>query len=57
MGGYDTAGFPWQNQITALLSVLVGGVAMGLVYLLAMKLFRVEEFGSLIGPLKARLGR
>ncbi len=36
---------------------MVGGVAMGLVYLVAMKVFRVEEFGSLIGPLKARLGR
>ncbi len=57
MGGYDTGGFSWQNQVTAFLSVMVGGVAMGLVYLLAMKVFRVEEFGSLIGPLKARLGR
>lgn len=57
MGGYDTGGYPWRNQLTAFITVMVGGTVMALAYMVALKVFRVEEFTSLLGPLKARLGR
>lgn len=57
MGGYSTDGFPWQNQATAFITCAVGGVVMGVAYLVALKVLRVEEFSALLGPLLARLGR
>ena len=57
LGGYSTGGFPWHNQLSALLSIAVGGAAMALVYAVALKLFRVAEFTGLLAPLKAKLGR
>ncbi|RLY93915.1 virulence factor MviN [Kocuria tytonicola] len=57
LGGYAPGGFPWHNQLSALLSIAVGGAAMALVYAVALKLFRVAEFTGLLAPLKAKLGR
>ncbi|MEB2526026.1 integral membrane protein MviN [Kocuria rosea] len=57
LGGYDPAGFPWTNQLTAIATVAAGGTVMGIAYLGALKLCRVRELDSLVRPLLARLGR
>ena len=57
LGGYGTDGFPWRSQLSALLSIAVGGTAMVLSYAVALKVFRVEEFTGLLAPLRAKLGR
>ncbi|MDO4919106.1 murein biosynthesis integral membrane protein MurJ [Kocuria sp.] len=57
LGGYNTDGFPWHGQLSALLSTAVGGIAMALVYAVALKLFRVQEFTGLLAPLRARIRR
>lgn len=57
MGGYSPAGFPWHDQATAITVVAAGGVVMALAYAVALKALRVEEFTSLLDPLRARLGR
>lgn len=57
MGGYSTDGFPWHRQVTALVTIAVGGIAMAVGYAVALKVFRVQEFASLVAPLKAKLGR
>lgn len=57
LGGYDPAGFAWGSQLTAVVVLAVGGTAMGAVYLVALRLCRVEELGSLLRPVLARLGR
>ena len=57
LGGYGTGGFPWRSQLSALLSIAVGGTAMVLSYAVALKVFRVEEFTGLLAPLRAKLGR
>ncbi|WP_112234387.1 murein biosynthesis integral membrane protein MurJ [Kocuria sp. BT304] len=57
MGGYATDGFPWGGQLSALISIAVGGAAMALSYAVALKVFRVQEFTGLVAPLRARLGR
>lgn len=57
MGGYSPAGFPWHDQATAITVIAAGGVVMALAYAVALKALRVEEFTSLLGPLKARFVR
>ena len=56
-GGYDPHGFPWRSQLTAVVTLAVGGTAMGLAYLVGLRLFRVRELDGLLRPLLARLGR
>jgi putative peptidoglycan lipid II flippase len=57
LGGYDPAGFPWANQLTAVVTLAAGGAVMGVAYLVGLKLFRVQELDGLLRPLRARLGR
>ena len=57
LGGYGTGGFPWRSQLCALLSIAVGGIVMALVYAVALRLLRVQEFTGLLAPLMAKLGR
>jgi len=57
LGGYDPHGFPWRSQLTAVVTLAVGGTAMGLAYLVGLRLFRVRELDGLLRPLLARLGR
>ncbi|GGG46069.1 lipid II flippase MurJ [Kocuria dechangensis] len=57
LGGYDPAGFPWANQLTAVVTLAVGGAVMGVAYLVGLKLFRVQELDGLLRPVLARLGR
>ncbi|RKQ35193.1 murein biosynthesis integral membrane protein MurJ [Kocuria tytonis] len=57
LGGYRSDGFPWDGQVPALISIGIGGVAMALVYAVALRLFKVEEFTGLLAPLRAKLGR
>lgn len=57
MGGSSTTGFAWTNQITGFTTVLVGGVVMVLLYLVALKAFRVKEMDGMLSMVRARLGR
>ncbi len=57
LGGYDPGGFPWANQLTAVVTLAVGGTAMGVAYLGALRLCRVRELDGLLRPVLARLGR
>ncbi len=57
LDGHDPQGFPWTNQLTALATLAVGGTAMGVAYLGALRLCRVRELDGFVRPLLARLGR
>ncbi|VXB00907.1 Putative peptidoglycan lipid II flippase [Arthrobacter sp. 9AX] len=57
MGSYSPDGFAWQNRITALITVVVVGPVMLVVYFFLLKLFRVSEVQDLLRPLLGRLGR
>ena len=57
LGGYRTDGLPWHDQAWAIITIAVGGVVMAVVYAIALKLFRVQEFTALLAPLRAKLGR
>lgn len=57
LGGYRTDGLPWHGQAWAIITLAVGGTAMAVVYAVALKVFRVQEFTILLAPLKAKLGR
>ncbi|MGX5717204.1 murein biosynthesis integral membrane protein MurJ [Arthrobacter sp. MAHUQ-56] len=57
MGSYSPDGFAWQNRITALVTVIVVGPVMLVVYFFLLKLFRVSELRDLLRPLLGRLGR
>lgn len=57
MGGAALDGFAWRNQITALVTILIGGLIMGAVYFCALRVFRVRELDSMLKPLMSRLGR
>lgn len=57
LGGYDPDGFPWISQFTAVATLALGGTAMAVAYLGALKLCRVRELDGLVRPLLARLGR
>lgn len=57
MGSYSADGFAWRDRITALLTVVVVGPVMLVVYFFLLKLFRVAELRDLLRPLLGRLGR
>jgi putative peptidoglycan lipid II flippase len=57
MGSYSPQGFAWQNRLTALITLVVVGPVMLVVYFFLLKLFRVAELRDLLRPLLGRLGR
>lgn len=57
MGSYSPDGFAWQNRLTALVTVIVVGPIMLVVYFFLLKLFRVSELSDMLRPLLGRLGR
>ncbi|MDT0170306.1 murein biosynthesis integral membrane protein MurJ [Pseudarthrobacter sp. BRE9] len=57
MGSYNPDGFAWQNRLTALVTVVVVGPVMLVVYFFLLKLFRVSELSDMLRPLLGRLGR
>jgi len=57
MGGGSFEGFAWHSQITAFITVIVGGLVMGVVYLGALRMFRVRELDGILRPVLARFGR
>jgi putative peptidoglycan lipid II flippase len=57
MGSYDPNGFAWHDRLTALITVIVVGPVMLVVYFFLLKLFRVAELRDLLRPLLGRLGR
>jgi len=57
MGSYSPVGFAWENRLTALITVIVVGPVMLVVYFFLLKLFRVSELRDLLRPLMGRLGR
>ncbi|WP_129657139.1 murein biosynthesis integral membrane protein MurJ [Rothia halotolerans] len=57
VGGSSPEGFPWGGPINGMLTALLGLAVMGVVYLGALKLFRVRELSGLMAPIRARFGR
>ncbi|MDQ0827946.1 putative peptidoglycan lipid II flippase [Arthrobacter sp. B2I5] len=57
MGSYNPDGFAWQNRLTALVTVVVVGPVMLVVYFFLLKLFRVSELSDMLRPLLGRFGR
>jgi putative peptidoglycan lipid II flippase len=57
LGSYSPDGFAWRDRLTALITVMVAGPVMLVVYFFLLKLFRVAELTDLLRPLLARLGR
>lgn len=57
MGSYSPDGFAWRDRLTALITVIVVGPVMLVVYFFLLKLFRVSELRDLLQPLLGRLGR
>ncbi|GGH66643.1 murein biosynthesis integral membrane protein MurJ [Rothia aerolata] len=55
LGGYTLAGFAWGSIINALITIVVGGVVMGIAYLFFLQLFRVQEIDILLDPLRRKL--
>jgi putative peptidoglycan lipid II flippase len=54
LGGY-TYGFAWSGYIPAVLSILLAGGAMGVCYLILLRLARVSELSDFLGPLARRI--
>ena len=57
LGSYSPDGFAWRDRLTALITVIVVGPVMLVVYFFLLKLFRVAELRDLLRPLLGRLGR
>jgi putative peptidoglycan lipid II flippase len=57
MGSYSADGFAWSGRIEALVTIVIVGPVMLVVYLFLLKLFRVTELRDLLQPLLGRLGR
>lgn len=57
MGSYTPDGFAWQNRLTALVTVVVVGPVMLVVYFFLLRLFRVSELSDMLRPLLGRFGR
>jgi putative peptidoglycan lipid II flippase len=57
MGSYSPDGFAWTNQATALVTLVVVGPIMLVVYVFLLKIFHVAELRDLLRPLLGRLGR
>ncbi|MGO1320555.1 MAG: murein biosynthesis integral membrane protein MurJ [Galactobacter sp.] len=54
MGGY-TYGFAWSGYAPAILSILVAGGAMGVCFLVLLRMARVSELADFLGPLARRI--
>lgn len=57
MGSYSLDGFAWQDRLSALLTVVVVGPVMLVVYLLLLRVFHVTELRDMLRPLMGRFGR
>jgi putative peptidoglycan lipid II flippase len=57
LGSYHPDGFAWSSRIAALITLVVVGPVMLVVYLVLLKLFRVSELTDLMRPLMGRFGR
>jgi putative peptidoglycan lipid II flippase len=57
MGSYSPDGFAWSDRLPALLTVVVVGPVMLVVYLVLLRVFHVAELRDLLRPLLGRLGR
>jgi putative peptidoglycan lipid II flippase len=57
MGSYSADGFAWSGRIEALVTIVIVGPVMLVVYLFLLKLFHVTELRDLLQPLLGRLGR
>ncbi|MFJ4028749.1 murein biosynthesis integral membrane protein MurJ [Paenarthrobacter sp. NPDC089989] len=57
LGSYRADGFAWSSRPAALVTVVVVGPVMLVVYLLLLRVFRVTELRDLLRPLLGRLGR
>lgn len=57
LGGYTFTGFAWQSQLTALITVVVGGLVMVIGYYAFLQIFRVQEFDQLLDPVRRKLVR
>lgn len=57
LGSYSPDGFAWSSVLAALVTIVVVGPIMLVVYLGLLKLFRVTELSDLLGPLFGRLRR
>ncbi|WP_164203812.1 murein biosynthesis integral membrane protein MurJ [[Micrococcus luteus] ATCC 49442] len=57
MGSYSPDGFAWTDRLAALVTLVVVGPIMLVVYVLLLKVFHVAELRDLLRPLLGRLGR
>ncbi|MGO4187719.1 murein biosynthesis integral membrane protein MurJ [Pseudarthrobacter sp. TAF60_1] len=57
MGSYSPNGFAWSDRIAALVTLIVVGPIMLVVYVFLLKIFHVTELRDLLRPLLGRLGR
>ena len=57
LGGLSSRGFIWSSSFAALLSIIVIGVAMLLVYVALLRIFGVTELRDLLRPIVGRLTR
>lgn len=57
LGAFDPAGFAVSTRITALIAVLIAGVATVVVYVVALIALRSPELGEMVRPLVRRLRR
>ncbi|NOJ59263.1 murein biosynthesis integral membrane protein MurJ [Arthrobacter sp. 260] len=56
-GGYELDGFVWQSVPAAFIVLAVCGTLMAAIYLLMLKVLRIEELKDFLGPLLARFRR
>jgi putative peptidoglycan lipid II flippase len=57
MGSYSADGFAWTDRLAALMTLIVVGPIMLVVYVVLLKMFHVSELRDLLRPLLVRLGR
>ena len=57
MGSYSADGFAWTDRVAALVTLVVVGPIMLVVYVFLLKIFHVAELRDLLRPLLGRLGR
>ncbi|WP_306906515.1 murein biosynthesis integral membrane protein MurJ [Arthrobacter pascens] len=57
MGSYSPDGFAWSDRLAALVTLIVVGPIMLVVYVFLLKIFHVAELRDLLRPLLGRLGR
>jgi putative peptidoglycan lipid II flippase len=54
LGGYDF-GYAWSGYVPAVVSILLSGGVMGVVYLVLLRLANVSELADFLGPLARRI--